>query len=196
MHTHPQLARTHTPATCAHTRAVRSRWTSGRTIEFLAAHTALARSVRWGCLFGWLFDCLFVCWSPSPRQHSSPTLFHHLVALGSPGHICAGTRLTPPTSTRDCALYRPHLRRDWARPTHLCTGTGLTPPASEAGQGSARPHRHERRRPIAPLRFFVCLPCAPQPKLLACRHRFSSVDGPSRGTNAAALRVSGLGARP
>ena len=37
-------------------------------------------------------------------------------------HICAGTRLTHPTSAPGLGSPLPHLHRDWAHPCHICAG--------------------------------------------------------------------------
>ena len=67
--------------------------------------------------------------APLPRLHRDCQCAH-------PGHVCAGTGLTPATSAPGLGSPPPHRHRDWASPRHVCTGTGLTLATSAPGLGS------------------------------------------------------------
>ncbi len=145
---------------CAHVRSLGMR---ARKRRFSAAPQVLLCRTHLGHILNPGDHCLgYEQGLGSPRPHLRRDRAH-------PGHICAGTALTPATSAPGLGSPRPHLRRDWAHPGHICAGTGLTlatflTPATTAS-GKRRSIATQRRRSVVAARA----PVVPTPHPVSTR---------------------------
>jgi hypothetical protein len=64
--------------------------------------------------------------------------------VGSPCHICTGTRLALPPLHRDWGSPAPHLRWDWAHPARICTATAGRPARRAHQVGGCRARTRAR----------------------------------------------------